>query len=142
MQKSDYFAEFRPLFRKIVARQKAKKELKLLHIHFTAPVEEVAQMAKLARMIIDEGPGEKDQNLIAVPFLMFIIKMFDGIVDKSTEPLLLDFTVTGAERELAVMMLTEIIEVHSTERVDEWADTLILINSFIKRIQANNPHLA
>lgn len=92
-------------------------------------------MAKLAKIIIEEGQGEKKQYLFVVPFLMFIIKMFDGIVDKSTEPLLLDFTVTGEERELAIILLAELIQVRSND-ANQWADTLILTTSFLKRITA------
>ena len=139
-QKPDYFAEFRPLFHNIVARQKADKELKILRFHFTAPVEEVAQMAKLAKMVVEVGPGEKNEHLSMVPFIMFIIKMFDGIVDKSTEPLLLYFTATEEEYESAVVVLNEIINVRSTmtDYANEWADTLILINLFLKRLRVDN----
>jgi hypothetical protein len=139
-QKQDYFAPFRPLFRRIVESQKADAGLKVLHIHFPAPSEEVAQVAKIARMIIDEGPGENNDRLFMIPFLMFCIKMFDGIVDKSVEPLLLDFTATEEEHEHAIMSLEIIIDErsHGNESLTLWIDTLILLHSFLERLKAGN----
>ncbi|MDR1222307.1 MAG: hypothetical protein LBL07_05440 [Tannerella sp.] len=75
MEKSDYFAEFRLVFRQIVKQQEADSTLQLLHFRFIAPVKEVAQTAKLARMAIDLGPEDENENFAVIPFLMFVIKM-------------------------------------------------------------------
>ncbi|MDR1336837.1 MAG: hypothetical protein LBK22_08420 [Tannerella sp.] len=143
MKQPDYFAAFRPVFNQIVKQQEADSTLQLLHLRFTAPVEEVAQMAKLARLMIDAGPGEDNERFTLIPFLMFVVKMFDGIVDKSVDPLQLDFTVTEMEREHSILGFEGIIkvrlEMQDNRYADEWADVLILINSFIKRIENCRP---
>jgi hypothetical protein len=139
MKKSDYFAEFRLVFCQIVKQQEADSTLQLLHFRFIAPMEEVAQTAKLARMAIDLGPGEENENFAIIPFLMFVIKMFDGIVDKSVDPLQLDFTATEWEYEQAILtfeIITKIcLEAPNSRYADKWTDPLILINTFIKRIE-------
>ncbi|MDR1103164.1 MAG: hypothetical protein LBL42_05345 [Tannerella sp.] len=142
MEQSDYFAEFRPVFNQIVQEQEADSELQLIHFRFRAPVEEVAQMAKLARIFIDAGPGENSEHLPFVHFITFIIKMFEGIIDKSVDPLQLDFTATEQELEHAVIAFEEIIkarlESSDNRYANEWADTLILINAFVKRLEKFN----
>jgi hypothetical protein len=140
MKKQDYFASFRPLFYRIVDTQQADAQLKMLHIHFPAPVDEVAQVAKIARMIIDGAPDKNEERLYMIPFLMFCIKMFDGIVDKSVEPLLLDFTATDEEHDRAITVLEILIDEysHNNECLASWADTLILLHAFLERLKAGN----
>jgi hypothetical protein len=139
MEKPDYFAAFRPMFNLIVNQQQTDSELQLVHFRFMAPVEEVAQIAKFARIIIDAGPGESNERLSVMPLLVFVIKMFDGIVDKSVDPLQLDFTAANWEREYTIIAIREIIkarlESSDNSYANEWADALIIINSFVKRIE-------
>jgi uroporphyrinogen-III decarboxylase len=146
MQKTDYFAESRSLFREIVALQKADANQRFVHLRFPAPEDEVAQVAKFAKALISKIADENGMiHFILIPFFTFSVKMIDGIVDKSAQPLLLDFTATKDEYEMIMYILAESLDRMSSEQkstqkkiVGHTVEVQILLKSFLKRLQACN----
>ncbi|MDR1645726.1 MAG: hypothetical protein LBS05_07895 [Tannerellaceae bacterium] len=140
MQKPDYFAEFRPLFNKTVADQKADPEANFILIHFPVPVEEVAHVFRVTKLMIENGPEGEEAQVMTFFCIMFVIKMFDGIADRTQDPVLLHFKALEMERIAAMRVLRIITYMYNDEFVyrDEWANAMILIDSFIKRMERGN----
>ncbi|MDR1645727.1 MAG: hypothetical protein LBS05_07900 [Tannerellaceae bacterium] len=137
MQQPDFFAEFRPTFKKVVADQKAAPGTKFVLIHFPAPVEEIAQVLKVTKMMSTSPPKEEETQLLTFFYITFVIKMYDGIADRTQDPTLLHFRVTEYERDGALSILKAIINAPHNDSTyhNEWADAKILLHSFIKRIE-------
>ncbi|MDR2042450.1 MAG: hypothetical protein LBP98_09080 [Tannerella sp.] len=143
LQKKDYFAAYRTFFHRLVALQKEDPNQRFLRVSFPVPADEMAHVAHFAKGVMDGGGlVEKNGaiNFFILPFFTFAVKMVDGIVDRSAQPLQLDFVATRDEVEVTFLVLSEAIKVVVEKPETTYlhrSDVLIHYKSFLRRLQTN-----